>query len=190
VGLKTHFSNWDYNWTRKSDNIKLTFDSFEKRKDKVLFKYFTGSRISVVELMITHFMMDKEVYIRDILDNIYIDEHKERLCRLGKLNYQTKCDIERITEYVEDNNISLKNLFVPIDNKPIIGNLIKSLNINIETLSILDMFFKFTKFSGENPLWQEDCLLIHKYGKLLLLEDKQKIKNYIDEFVMSINKTV
>jgi len=186
VGIKTHFSEWNYYWSRNTDNSKLSFDTYQKRKDKELFKYFTGTRLSLVELMITHFIEDKDIYIRDILDKVYLDEHKNRLCRLGKLTYQTKIDIEKLTEYAEDNNITLKQLFLPGDNKPVISKL----DINLETLSILDIFFKFTKHSGNNPLWQEKCLLIHKYGKLLLIEDKHKMKQYIDNFIMGINKVV
>ncbi|MDD5151806.1 MAG: hypothetical protein PHC28_15225 [Flavobacterium sp.] len=188
VGIKTHFNEWGYFWHRTLDNQKITIDSFLKRKDKELFKYFTGSRLSLIEIMITHFLIDKEIYIRDILDKVYLDEHKERLIRLGKLNYQTKSEIESIIEYVEDNNISLKKLFLPENNTPIIKDLIIDLKLNIETLSILDTFFGFTKYSGNNPLWQEKCLSIHKYGKLLILEDRQKIKGYIDNLIMSINK--
>lgn len=176
VGFKQYFKTWDFTWSQHHSTIKtITYESFLKRKDCNVFRSLWKNyrnRSNIQNLYISAFIIDPDCYIGSILnisDDIN-DFHKLRMesCKNLQLTFDKDC--VKIKEYVDYYNINLLDLIKPEQMSPKILRNSSKIGISLETISIIDKAFKFSKIKNDSPIWEKHRKMIFKYSALLNID--------------------
>lgn len=170
--LKLHFNSDRYNIFKSKGKIRLSEESFEKRKDKGI--YFVVSRkVDKREMM--HFLLSNIVYgntwIGDVAENGLNVYHKWKE-KVQKLNYLFTSELEELLE--EDDFESLFSLqsFHPLIIRKYMAN-----KVSLETLCVLEETYPFTQsFDSSDFVLQDIRKKIKKYTPFLEI-DINKFEN-------------
>lgn len=181
ISLKLHFSQEAYNFDGANNIKKADMNSFIKRKDGKVFVRFAekfNERKERIEMLTTLFFNNPDGWIGEIFEEDFKDAHKLRKQNVIMLEYNFKSQIEKICDFMETKELSLKDLFLTKNGKPDIIKFRKNIigGVNDETLALIDVGYKFCKTQTDDPLWGQKKFAIAKYGMLL--------KNKIDENVL------
>lgn len=174
IGIKTHFKSDSYHWKWQTENKKIKFETYLKRKDCKLFKQLADkykTRDNWRQVMISSFLCNKDTYVYDLInlpDDIK-DFHVEREENVKNLSSIFNIEIERIGKYLDRKNLPLDKYLNPVVESPLILTTAGQVNISLETISILDKVFSFTSVATESPIWEKRRQQIKKYSELLEL---------------------
>lgn len=176
------------------DHAKNSFSNpgyMDKRKDIDTFinvseKYGRAPK-KLESLLISLLKNDKNAWIGEILTSEFIESiHIPRMNRLKILTYTIDKDINNLSRYMDENNLSLYKLTKCINlDRPEIAN--RRLNVSDEFMALLNDDYSFLCQFTENPLWISKSLSLSRYSFLIELPN-ESIKENIKNFIVKYNK--
>ncbi len=179
IALKNHFTQPSYDYFKYNKKTNVTFDSFQRRKDKIFFAKLGNKKESYLEeFLVANFIRDPKVWIGELLSDGAEDVYKEWKKKQESISYVFRNEIEFLSEY--DTKEKLDEFFkVPDDGShPKIFLMLMRKEISAETYLILDSILNFSKKYDRmynDPLYKEVSNQCKKYLPFLNLDiAKQK----------------
>ena len=183
LSMKSHFTNRKYDFFKYGGKSRATMASFNKRKDKYWFEK-TSRKYSDEEVL--NFLLANFVST-DNPQNLWIGEiinsgernYSQWMKRKQSLTYLFK---EQSNELLSDTN--LKEVFDCSKGHPPVLKKYLGGEISLETLTILEKVFSFTKNFDKkltDPVWESVSLKIKKYIPFLNINMVQYKKHLIEK---------
>jgi len=186
LSLKNHFTNPKYDFFKYGAKTRASVTSFNKRKDKYWFEK-TSRKYNdkeVVDFLVSNFVAT------DSPSNLWIGEiinsgernYSEWMRRQQSLTYLFK---EQSNELLSENE--LETLFNCTKGHPMILKKFLSGQLSLETLTIFDKVFHFSKNFDkklDDPVWETVSLKLKKYSPFLnidVFQYKKILRSIIDE---------
>jgi len=188
LSLKNHFTNPKYDFFKYGAKTRASVTSFNKRKDKYWFEK-TSRKYSdkeVVDFLVSNFTATdnpQNLWIGEII-NSGERNYSEWMKRQQSLTYLFK---EQSNELLSENE--LESLFNCTKGHPLILKKFLSGSVSLETLTIFDKVFHFSKNFDkklDDPVWESVSLKLKKYSPFLnidMFHYKKILRDIIDEWV-------
>lgn len=186
LSLKNHFTNPKYDFFKYGAKTRASITSFNKRKDKYWFEK-TSRKYSdkeVVDFLVSNFTATdnpQNLWIGEII-NSGERNYSEWMRRQQSLTYLFK---EQSNELLSENE--LESLFNCTKGHPLILKKYLSGSVSLETLTIFDKIFLFSKNFNKkltDPVWESVSLKLKKYSPFLnidMFQYKKILREIIDE---------
>ena len=186
LSLKNHFTNPKYDFFKYGAKTRASVTSFNKRKDKYWFEK-TSRKYNdkeVVDFLVSNFTATdnpQNLWIGEII-NSGERNYAEWMKRQQSLTYLFK---EQSNELLSENE--LESLFNCTKGHPLILKKFLSGNVSLETLTIFDKVFHFSKNFDrklDDPVWETVSLKLKKYSPFLnidVFQYKKILRTIIDE---------
>jgi len=186
LSLKNHFTNPKYDFFKYGAKTRASVTSFNKRKDKYWFEK-TSRKYSdkeVVDFLVSNFTATdnpQNLWIGEII-NSGERNYSEWMRRQQSLTYLFK---EQSNELLSENE--LESLFNCTKGHPLILKKFLSGSVSLETLTIFDKIFHFSKNFDkklDDPVWESVSLKLKKYSPFLnidMFHYKKILRDIIDE---------
>jgi len=186
LSLKNHFTNPKYDFFKYGAKTRASVTSFNKRKDKYWFEK-TSRKYSdkeVVDFLVSNFTATdnpQNLWIGEII-NSGERNYSEWMRRQQSLTYLFK---EQSNELLSENE--LESLFNCTKGHPLILKKYLSGSVSLETLTIFDKVFHFSKNFDkklDDPVWESVSLKLKKYSPFLnidMFHYKKILRDIIDE---------
>jgi hypothetical protein len=177
LSLKNHFTNPKYDFFKYGARTRASMTSFNKRKDKYWFEK-TSRKYSdkeVVDFLVSNFTAT------DNPQNLWIGE----IINSGERNYADWLFKEQSNELLSENE--LETLFNCTKGHPLILKKYLSGNVSLETFTIFDKIFHFSKNFDKkltDPVWETVSLKLKKYSPFLnidMFHYKKILRSIINE---------
>lgn len=186
VALKNHFTSDSYDYFKYNKKTNVSFDSFQKRKDKIFFAKLGNRKDSYLEeFLVSNFIHDTKTWIGELLSEESEAKYKEWKRKQESLTYAFKNEIDFLDGYTKE---QFDDLFrVEDGTHPRIIRMYLQKEISLETLIILDSMFTFMRRYDRmisDPLYKEVSKLCKKYQPFLKF-DKAKMKSLVRDKVMA-----
>ena len=171
LSMKSHFTNRKYDFFKYGGKSRATMASFNKRKDKYWFEK-TSRKYSdkeIVDFLLSNFINatnPQNLWIGEII-NSGERTYAEWMKRQQSLTYLFK---EQSNELLSEND--LESLFDCSKGHPKILKKFLGGNISLETLTIYEIIFHFSKNFDKklnDPVWESVNLKIKKYTPFLYI---------------------
>jgi hypothetical protein len=184
LSLKNHFTNPKYDFFKYGAKTRASITSFNKRKDKYWFEK-TSRKYNdkeVVDFLVSNFTATdnpQNLWIGEII-NSGERNYAEWTKRQQSLTYLFK---EQSNELLSENE--LETLFNCTKGHPLILKKFLSGRVSLETLTIFDKIFHFSKNFDkklDDPVWESVSLKVKKYSPFLNI-DVFKFKKILREIV-------
>ena len=172
LSLKNHFTNPKYDFFKYGAKTRASITSFNKRKDKYWFEK-TSRKYSdkeVVDFLVSNFTATdnpQNLWIGEII-NSGERNYSEWRKRQQSLTYLFK---EQSNELLSENE--LETLFNCTKGHPLILKKFLSGSVSLETLTIFDKVFHFSKNFDkklDDPVWESVSLKLKKYSPFLNID--------------------
>jgi len=186
LSLKNHFTNPKYDFFKYGAKTRASVTSFNKRKDKYWFEK-TSRKYSdkeVVDFLVSNFTATdnpQNLWIGEII-NSGERNYADWMKRQQSLTYLFK---EQSSELLSENE--LETLFNCTKGHPLILKKFLSGSVSLETLTIFDKVFHFSKNFDkklDDPVWETVSLKLKKYSPFLnidVFQYKKILRSIIDE---------
>ena len=186
LSLKNHFTNPKYDFFKYGAKTRASITSFNKRKDKYWFEK-TSRKYSdkeVVDFLVSNFTATdnpQNLWIGEII-NSGERNYSEWMRRQQSLTYLFK---EQSNELLSENE--LESLFNCTKGHPLILKKYLSGSVSLETLTIFDKVFHFSKNFDkklDDPVWESVSLKLKKYSPFLnidMFQYKKILRSIINE---------
>ena len=186
LSLKNHFTNPKYDFFKYGARTRASMTSFNKRKDKYWFEK-TSRKYSdkeVVDFLVSNFTATdnpQNLWIGEII-NSGERNYADWMKRQQSLTYLFK---EQSNELLSENE--LETLFNCTKGHPLILKKFLSGSVSLETLTIFDKVFHFSKNFDkklDDPVWESVSLKLKKYSPFLnidMFQYKKILRTIIDE---------
>ena len=186
LSLKNHFTNPKYDFFKYGAKTRASMTSFNKRKDKYWFEK-TSRKYSdkeVVDFLVSNFTATdnpQNLWIGEII-NSGERNYSEWMKRQQSLTYLFK---EQSNELLSENK--LETLFNCTKGHPLILKKFLSGSVSLETLTIFDKVFHFSKNFDkklDDPVWESVSLKLKKYSPFLnidMFQYKKILRSIINE---------
>jgi hypothetical protein len=186
LSLKNHFTNPKYDFFKYGAKTRASVTSFNKRKDKYWFEK-TSRKYSdkeVVDFLVSNFTATdnpQNLWIGEII-NSGERNYSEWMRRQQSLTYLFK---EQSSELLSENE--LESLFNCTKGHPLILKKYLSGSVSLETLTIFDKVFHFSKNFDkklDDPVWESVSLKLKKYSPFLnidMFQYKKILRDIINE---------
>lgn len=182
VALKNHFTSESYDYFRYNKKTNVSFDSFQKRKDKIFFAKLGNKKDAYLEdFLVSNFINDTKTWIGELLSDDCENTYKQWKRKQESLTYIFSTEIDFLDNY--DKNTFDQLFDVQSGEHPKIIKMYLRKEISIETLVIMNSIFNFTKKYDRmifDPLYKEISKLCKKYQPFLKY-DSVKMKSVIKE---------
>ena len=191
LSLKNHFTNPKYDFFKYGAKTRASVTSFNKRKDKYWFEK-TSRKYSdkeVVDFLVSNFTATdnpQNLWIGEII-NSGERNYAEWMKRQQSLSYLFK---EQSSELLSENE--LESLFNCTKGHPLILKKFLSGNVSLETLTIYEKIFGFSKNFDKkllDPVWESVSLKLKKYSPFLNIDVfnyKKILRSIINERLFQI----
>ena len=172
LSLKNHFTNPKYDFFKYGAKTRASVTSFNKRKDKYWFEK-TSRKYNdkeVVDFLVSNFTATdnpQNLWIGEII-NSGERNYAEWMKRQQSLTYLFK---EQSNELLLENE--LESVFNCTKGHPLILKRFLSGNVSLETLTIFDKVFHFSKNFDKkltDPVWESVSLKLKKYSPFLNID--------------------
>ena len=172
LSLKNHFTNPKYDFFKYGAKTRASMASFNKRRDKYWFEK-TSRKYNdkeVVDFLVSNFTATdnpQNLWIGEII-NSGERNYSEWMRRQQSLTYLFK---EQSSELLSENE--LESLFNCTKGHPLILKKFLSGNVSLETLTIFDKVFHFSKNFDKklnDPVWESVSLKLKKYSPFLNID--------------------
>lgn len=180
MALKNHFTKPSYDYFKYQGKLRLSLDSFEKRKDKLFFMK-VAKHPDVVNYILSNLVENEKLWIKEIAysqsaEHVYQSWSK----RNQSFTYNFKSEMSKLNENF-DFNFKLQD-----NSHPFVLKLFLRKEICIETLIVLVDIVGCTSYWNKkmeyDPIWEEISKKIIKYRPFIKY-DAEKIKNILlDKF--------
>jgi len=186
LSLKNHFTNPKYDFFKYGAKTRASVTSFNKRKDKYWFEK-TSRKYSdkeVVDFLVSNFTATdnpQNLWIGEII-NSGERTYAEWMKRQQSLSYLFK---EQSNELLSENE--LESLFNCSKGHPLILKKFLSGSISLETFTIFDKIFHFSKNFDKkltDPVWETVSLKLKKYDPFInidVFQYKKILRTIINE---------
>jgi hypothetical protein len=186
LSLKNHFTNPKYDFFKYGAKTRASVTSFNKRKDKYWFEK-TSRKYSdkeVVDFLVSNFTATdnpQNLWIGEII-NSGERNYADWMKRQQSLTYLFK---EQSNELLSENE--LETLFNCTKGHPLILKKFLSGSVSLETLTIFDKVFHFSKNFDkklDDPVWESVSLKLKKYSPFLnidMFQYKKILRSIINE---------
>tara|TARA_X000001036_G_scaffold173931_1_gene164595 strand:- start:1719 stop:2324 length:606 start_codon:yes stop_codon:yes gene_type:complete len=169
LSLKNHFTNPKYDFFKYGSKTRASMASFNKRKDKYWFEKTSRkySNKEIVNFLVSNFVSTdnpQNLWIGEII-NSGERKYADWMKRQQSLTYLFK---EQSNELLSEND--LESLFDCSRGHPKILKKFLGGNISLETLTIYEIIFHFSKNFDKklnDPVWESVNLKIKKYTPFL-----------------------
>ncbi len=169
LSLKNHFTNPKYDFFKYGAKTRASMASFNKRKDKYRFEKTSRkySNKEIVNFLVSNFVSTdnpQNLWIGEII-NSGERKYADWMKRQQSLTYLFK---EQSNELLSEND--LESLFDCSRGHPKILKKFLGGNISLETLTIYEIIFHFSKNFDKklnDPVWESVNLKIKKYTPFL-----------------------
>ena len=169
LSLKNHFTNPKYDFFKYGAKTRASMASFNKRKDKYWFETTSRKYSSkeIVNFLVSNFVSTdnpQNLWIGEII-NSGERKYADWMKRQQSLTYLFK---EQSNELLSEND--LESLFDCSRGHPKILKKFLGGNISLETLTIYEIIFHFSKNFDKklnDPVWESVNLKIKKYTPFL-----------------------
>ena len=169
LSLKNHFTNPKYDFFKYGAKTRASMASFNKRKDKYWFEKTSRkySNKEIVNFLVSNFVSTdnpQNLWIGEII-NSGERKYADWMKRQQSLTYLFK---EQSNELLLEND--LESLFDCSRGHPKILKKFLGGNISLETLTIYEIIFHFSKNFDKklnDPVWESVNLKIKKYTPFL-----------------------
>ena len=169
LSLKNHFTNPKYDFFKYDAKTRASMASFNKRKDKYWFEKTSRkySNKEIVNFLVSNFVSTdnpQNLWIGEII-NSGERKYADWMKRQQSLTYLFK---EQSNELLSEND--LESLFDCSRGHPKILKKFLGENISLETLTIYEIIFHFSKNFDKklnDPVWESVNLKIKKYTPFL-----------------------
>ena len=172
IALKKHFTT-TYDFHKYGGKMRLSLDSFERRKDKFFF-YKLGKRKDSKEFLLANIIDNPEMWIGNLIDNKTADEiFREWSKRQQSLGYVFSNELDELNEDFNSNFIVEDGQYSRV------LQLYNMKRLSIETLIILDDLtgcFKYWDKSINDTIVYPSINKIVKKYRPFLNYDKVKMK--------------
>ena len=188
LSLKNHFTNPKYDFFKYGAKTRASVTSFNKRKDKYWFEK-TSRKYSdkeVVDFLVSNFTATdnpQNLWIGEII-NSGERNYSEWMKRQQSLTYLFK---EQSSELLSENE--LETLFNCTKGHPLILKKFLSGSVSLETLTIFDKVFHFSKNFDkklDDPVWETVSLKLKKYSPFLnidMFHYKKILRDIVNEWL-------
>ena len=186
LSLKNHFTNPKYDFFKYGAKTRASVTSFNKRKDKYWFEK-TSRKYSdkeVVDFLVSNFTATdnpQNLWIGEII-NSGERNYADWMKRQQSLTYLFK---EQSNELLSENE--LETLFNCTKGHPLILKKYLSGSVSLETFTIFDKIFHFSKNFDKkltDPVWETVSLKLKKYSPFLnidMFHYKKILRSIINE---------
>ena len=186
LSLKNHFTNPKYDFFKYGARTRASMTSFNKRKDKYWFEK-TSRKYSdkeVVDFLVSNFTATdnpQNLWIGEII-NSGERNYADWMKRQQSLTYLFK---EQSNELLSENE--LETLFNCTKGHPLILKKYLSGSVSLETFTIFDKIFHFSKNFDKkltDPVWETVSLKLKKYSPFLnidMFQYKKILRTIINE---------
>ena len=186
LSLKNHFTNPKYDFFKYGAKTRASMTSFNKRKDKYWFEK-TSRKYNdkeVVNFLVSNFVSadnPQNLWIGQII-NSGERTYAEWMRRQQSLTYLFK---EQSNELLSENK--LEDVFNCSKGHPIILKKFLSGQLSLETLTIYDKIFGFSKTFDkklDDPVWETVSLKIKKYTPFIntdIFQYKKILRDILNE---------
>jgi len=185
VSLKLHFSTKNYDYFKYMGAVRVSYDAYENRRDKILFNKACKlyNKPEYLGLLISSFLESPNAWIGDILSDSGENKFIEWKRRIQSLRYRFSEDLDYIKNYIDDNSISFDELFKKENPYPKIVKMALQNQINVETFlimnSVLNFIPKIDSFIDDTVLWDSYKTKCIKYSPFIIKNENSitKYKN-------------
>ena len=186
LSLKNHFTNPKYDFFKYGAKTRASITSFNKRKDKYWFEK-TSRKYNdkeVVDFLVSNFTATdnpQNLWIGEII-NSGERNYADWMKRQQSLTYLFK---EQSNELLSENE--LETLFNCTKGHPLILKKYLSGSVSLETFTIFDKIFHFSKNFDKkltDPVWETVSLKLKKYSPFLnidMFHYKKILRSIINE---------
>ena len=186
LSLKNHFTNPKYDFFKYGAKTRASVTSFNKRKDKYWFEK-TSRKYNdkeVVDFLVSNFTATdnpQNLWIGEII-NSGERNYTDWMKRQQSLTYLFK---EQSNELLSENE--LESLFNCTKGHPPILKKFLSGSVSLETLTIFDKIFHFSKNFDkklDDPVWESVSLKLKNYSPFLnidMFQYKKILRSIINE---------
>jgi hypothetical protein len=173
VALKKHFTTPSYDYFKYNGKINISYNTFEKRKDKLFFQKL-AKHTDLKNFLIANFANDERSWIRNLAYNEEAEKiYKDWLKKNQSLTYVFKEDIKKLNDDFNSNFVCQENQH-PILFKKFLGK-----EICLETLCLLLEFSNAMKHWNSKMeydlVWETFRNKIEKYAPFIKC-DKDKLR--------------
>lgn len=181
LALKKHFSSDSYDYFRYNGKMRVSADSFSKRKDKFFYEKL-ARKDDLINYLIANLVNNQNTWVRDLLSESANTVYNDWLKRVQSLSYTVR---EETSNLLEDFD---KNFLVNDGSHPHLLKLYLSNRVSLETLCVLSDLVGFRgvwdKKLSDDIIWKEVSKKIEKYTRFINY-DKEKIRNIlVDKFTL------
>lgn len=181
VALKNHFTQKSYDFFKYNGKVKVTYNTFDRRKDKYFFNKLAKNK-NIMNYLLANFVDgDINQWIGDIVTDQQADTtYTKWLARQESLTYRYKTDLSRLKPEFD------YNLKVEDNQHPYLLILYLQNQICIETLIIIDMLTNCFKHWDANiqetVIWPNVKKKCERYRPFLSIDLKKYRKITVDLF--------
>lgn len=176
TAIKLHYTRENFNAYRYNFKTRVTPNSYEKLRFKYSFEKLASKykkKEDIVDFFTSNFIMGCS-WVMDMNEKNLI----ERRSRLESITYRFKNDINKLSDYDFDELCSIK------DGENILINEFVQRNINIETISLIDLMINFIKpllpeLNDPLGMKRDRATMAMKYKHSLTDIDTNKIKSIL-----------
>lgn len=184
LGVKNHFTIDSYDYIKYNRKVNVSYDAFLKRRDKIFFAKLGNRKDAYLEdFLVANFLHDPKVWVGELLSEDAEERYKNWKRKQESLTYMFKNEIEFMSGW--DAEQFNKWFEVQHGDHPNIVKMYLRGEISIETLTILNSIFQFTKrYDKEvnDPIYKGVSQLCKKYLPFLK-PDTAKLKKVLREIV-------
>lgn len=156
LAIRNHFNNASYDYFKYKGKIRVSNDSYLKRRDRFFFakierKYHGSdnggaSHTELVYFFVANFLDDDNNWAGSLIGNECEKKYLEWRKRIESLKYNFKIECEKIYNEIERQGTSFNEFFGAIEsNHPGLLRFYLGKHISIETFTIMDKILNFTK---------------------------------------------
>jgi hypothetical protein len=196
LSIKSHFTTKSYDYHKYRGKVKVSEESFYKRRDTKLF-YKLGKKYSAAKLLdifVSNFVYNPNLWIGDfVLTNEFEDTYTRWKGIMEKFSYNFSEECFQLLSWAEKNNVKFNDLFtVKGHDHPIIVKMALQKVLSLETFVALDMLLKFGKRIDkkiDDPIWKNLYLKSQKYGVFLDIDlgiCRKSLKKMIEQDFSSL----
>mgnify|MGYP001200599540 FL=1 len=147
LAIRNHF-NTSYDYFKYNGKIKVSDDSFLKRRDKFMFAKLERRYNSneLVYFFVANFLDDNNSWSGSLIGSESEKNYLEWRKRIESLKYNFKNECEKIKDELEKKDISFDEMFVVLEgNHPDLLRWYLGKHISLETFTIFDGILNFIK---------------------------------------------
>ena len=147
LAIRNHF-NTDYDYFKYNGKIKVSDDSFLKRRDKFWFAKLERrySSSELVYFFVANFLDDNSSWSGSLVGSEREKKYLEWRKHIESLKYNFKNECEKIKDELEKKDISFDEMFVVLEgNHPDLLRWYLGKHVSLETFTIFDGILNFTK---------------------------------------------